>query len=67
MASSSASGANQSSPNSTDVWREDYTYPEVQRYFGIVDRNENVQPIEGKTLNCFSTNLFIPMDLYQWN
>ena len=47
-------GANPISASSADVWRENYTYPEVQSYFGIVDRNENVQPIEGKTLNCFS-------------
>ena len=58
-----AQGANPISASSADVWRNDYTYPEVQSYFGIVDRNENVQPIEGKTLNCFSTNLFIPMEL----
>ena len=63
MASSGASGANASPANSVDEWREDYTYQEVKEYFGIEDRNPKVKPIKGKTLNVFSTNLFIPMEL----
>ena len=62
MASSGASGANANPANSVE-WREDYTYQEVKEYFGIEDRNPKVKPIKGKTLNVFSTNLFIPMEL----
>ena len=58
-----AEGANQSLANSADVWKEDYIYRDVIDYFGIVDRNKKVKPITGKTLNCFSTNLFIKMEL----
>ena len=63
MASSSTSGANPSYFNSVDKWIYNYTYEDVIHYFGIVDRNENVQPIPSRTLNVFSTNLFIPMEL----
>ena len=59
MNNSGASGANQSFSNSSDKWRENYTYPEVKEYFGIIDRNPKVISVSGQTLNVFSTNLFI--------
>jgi hypothetical protein len=68
MANSGASGVSGANPifaNSADEWREDYNYHEVIEYFGIEDQNPEVKPIEGKTLNVFSTNLFIPIDLFK--
>ena len=63
MANSGASGANPISANLADEWRENYNYEEVIKYFAIIDRNPNLQSIASRTLNVFSTNLFIPMEL----